>query len=248
MAAAKSLAGKAAGLVYLAGCLLFSAGADPLPVRLLSDTVYAQLVPRRSASVSSQLAPCVRYHEEVVLENGDKDIRLRFYSEEDPASPPAAFRAWVGQTQVRPVRETAPEELLLLGEKSGCPVRYAWTMPLAFAAHERKRIRIEAEYPVQPVPDRPDRDRFETYFSCWGWRPAAADLLFHFDLAPMTATIPCLGRAPAPALGPWLFSAWCTIRPAGYESRGFAIDWRFPEAQGRDRCTKIYVEWPAWYR
>ncbi len=233
------------------GSCLALARAGPLPVRLLLDNAYAQLIPGKPASTpapSPRLVPRVRYQEEIVLENGDQSVKLRFYSEEDPANPPLSFHAWERERAVEPVREIAPEELVRLGEKSGNPVRYAWTIPMVFAPRETKRVRIEAEYPVQPVSERPRNDRFETYFSFWGWRPSTADLLFRFDFAPMISAIPCLGRSPTAGLAPWLLSSWFRIRPPGYESRDLTVWWRFREARTPERCERICVEWPAWYR
>ncbi|QSR83819.1 hypothetical protein [Methylacidimicrobium sp. B4] len=240
----------AACFLGLGSCLVLVRAAQ-LPVRLLSDHAYAQLVPGRPISLpapSPRLVPRVQYQEEIVLENGDQSARLRFYSEEDPASPPLSFQAWERERAVEPVREIAPEELVRLGEKSGNPVLYAWTIPLVFAPRETKRIRIEAEYAVQSVSERPRNDRFETYFSFWGWQPSTADLLFRFDPTPMISAIPCLGRSPTPGLAPWLLSSWFTIRPAGYQSRGLTVWWRFQEARTPEHCEKICVEWPAWYR
>lgn len=250
MSMARALGETVAFLFFLGSCPVL-ASARPLPVRLLSDSAYAQLFPGRPTSLpapSPHLSPCVLYREEVVLEGGDQSVKLRFYSEEDPANPPLCFRAWERGRPVQPIRESAPEELVRLGEKSGHPVRYAWTIPMTFAVRETKRVRIEAEYAVQPVPDRPRNDRFETYFSFWGWRPSNAELLFRFDLSPMILAIPCLGRAPQPGLASWFLSSWFSIRPAGYESHGFTVWWRFREPPTPERCEKICVEWPAWYR
>ncbi|WP_018290902.1 hypothetical protein [Verrucomicrobium sp. 3C] len=64
----------------------------------------------------------------------------------------------------------------------------------------------------------------------------------------MISTIPCLGRPPTPALLPWLLSSWFIVQPAGYQTRGFTVGWRFRAAGEPERCEKICVEWYAWYR
>ncbi len=247
MSAAKWLRGCIA--FFCLGSCLATVPAGPLSVRLLSDSACAQLVPGKpTCAPSPRLIPHVRYQEEIVLENGDRAVKLRFYSEEDPANPPVWFRAWENGRPVPPVRGTAPEELIRLAKRNGNPMHHAWILPAGFEARETKRIRIEAEYPVLPVSDRPGYDRFETYFSFWGWRPSRPALLFRLDLAPMIAAIPCLGRPLTPALASWLFSSWFAIRPAGYESRGFTLQWRFEESAAPEGCERICVEWPAWYR
>ncbi|VVM08405.1 hypothetical protein MAMC_02118 [Methylacidimicrobium cyclopophantes] len=237
---------------FLIGCFP-SAPAHSSSVRLLSESAYAQLSPGERLPVSAgapspQLIPHVLYQEDVVLQNGHQRTKLRFYSEEDPANPPLWLRVWENERPVPPLREAAPEELVRLGERSGNPVLYAWTIPTVFEADEIKRIRIRAEYPVHPVSDRPRNDSFEIYFSHWGWQPSNSELLFQFDLAPLLLAIPCLGHSPTPTLFPWFLSSWFTIRPFGYASRGFTVWWRFREPEEKERCEKISLEWYAWYR
>ena len=245
--------GKRTVVFFCLGSCLFSAQALPLPVRLLSDSAYARLVPGKPAPLSPSppavpFLPRVLYREEVVLQNGGQATKLRFYSDEDPANPPLWFHVWEKERRVQAVREEAPEELARLGEKSGHPVRHAWAIPMVFAAGEIKRIRIQAEYPVLPVPGRRKTDRFEIYFSRWGWQPSDPELLFRFDLGPMISAIPSLGRPPTPALHPWLLSSWFTVEPAGYRSSGYTVWWRFRETGETERCERIRVEWYAWYR
>lgn len=232
---------------FCLGGFLVSSLARPLPVRLLSDSAYAQLVPGRPTR-ASPLSPQVLYREEVMLQNGEQRAKLRFYSDEDPANPPLWFHVSDDKGSIAPVRERAPEELVSLGEKTGHPMLYAWTIPIVFEAQETKRLRIQAAYPVFPVSNRPKNDRFEIYFCHWGWQPSSSDLLFRFDFGPMISAIPCLGRSPTPALVPWLLSSWFLVQPSGYESNGFTVRWRFGEAGEPDRCEKICVEWYAWYR
>ncbi|WP_020494157.1 hypothetical protein [Verrucomicrobium sp. 3C] len=155
---------------FCLGSCLFSAQARPLSAWLVTDNVYAQLVPGKptlpsTATPPSRLRPRVLYREEVVLQNNGQRAKLRFYSDEDPLNPPLWFRAWEEQKPIHAFRDEAPEELALLGERGGHPVLHAWVIPMVFEARETKRIRIQAEYPVLPLPSHWKSDRFETYFS-----------------------------------------------------------------------------------